>query len=81
MRKRGIAGLDYLLQSEKAAIAGVAQDKINLGGSTLQNFLKGNKNDALGLRNISVPSLLKTYCNMIELHRLRSEIILASAEC
>ena len=28
-----------------------------------------------------VPSLLKTYSNMVELHRLRSEIILTVSEC
>ena len=32
-------------------------------------------------RNINVPSQLQTYCNMIELMRLRHEIILAASEC
>jgi hypothetical protein len=31
-------------------------------------------------RNIEVPSLLTFYCNMIELVRLRNEIILAATE-
>ena len=32
-------------------------------------------------RNVDVPSLLQTYCNMVELMRLRNEIILAVSEC
>ena len=32
-------------------------------------------------RNIEVPSLLHIYCNMMELMRLRHEIILAASEC
>ena len=32
-------------------------------------------------RNIEVPSLLQVYCNMMELMRLRHEIILAVSEC
>ncbi len=31
--------------------------------------------------NIDLPSLLTLYCNMIELHRIRSEIILTTSEC
>jgi hypothetical protein len=37
--------------------------------------------DAMNQRNIVAPSLLKTYCNIIELHRLRSEIMLTASEC
>lgn len=32
-------------------------------------------------RNIDVPSQLQTYCNAVELMRLRHEIILAATEC
>lgn len=32
-------------------------------------------------RNVDVPSQLEIYCNMMELMRLRHEIILAQAEC
>ena len=32
-------------------------------------------------RNIDVPSMLQTYCNIVELMRLRHEIILAASEC
>ena len=32
-------------------------------------------------RNIKAPSLLELYCNMMELLRLRHEVILAISEC
>lgn len=32
-------------------------------------------------RNVDVPSQLQTYCNIVELMRLRHEIILAASEC
>ena len=32
-------------------------------------------------RNLRVPSLLQLYCNLVEMLRLRSEIILAASEC
>ena len=32
-------------------------------------------------RNVDVPSQLQTYCNMVELMRLRHEISLAATEC
>jgi len=47
----------------------------------MNEILVGNVTDTLNQRNIVAPSLLKTYCNMVELHRLRSEIILAVSEC
>jgi hypothetical protein len=34
----------------------------------------------MNIRNIIVPTVLKTYCNMMELHRLRNELILAATE-
>jgi hypothetical protein len=43
--------------------------------------MEGKKNDITNRRNIVVPSQLKVYCNMMELHRLRSEIIIAASEC
>ena len=39
---------------------------------------------AVGLsstRNVDVPSQLQLYCNLVELMRLRHEIILAASEC
>jgi hypothetical protein len=47
----------------------------------MDDFFHGNVSDAMNQRNIVAPSLLKTYCNMMELHRLRSEIILTVSEC
>jgi len=46
----------------------------------IEELVSGNITDVLNARNILVPSVLKTYCNMIELHRLRNEIIFAATE-
>lgn len=72
-----------MIQSEKNAIAGVAKFKAQSSDYTevMADLLHGNVSDAINRRNIVVPSMLKTYCNMMELHRLRSEIILAVSEC
>lgn len=43
--------------------------------------MQGNVSNILNTRNIDTPSLLSVYCNMAELHRLRSEIILTMSEC
>lgn len=81
MRNKGIAGLEYLLETEKSAIVGVAKAKVDTGmNQGVEDLLHGNVSDILNIRNITVPSLLKTYSNMMELHRLRNEIILAASE-
>ena len=77
MRKNGIAGAEYMAMSEKEAITRIAKDKINKGVSEI---LGGKVGDVLNRRNIFVPSLLQTYLNMVELHRLRNELILAASE-
>jgi hypothetical protein len=75
-------GLEYLLLTEKTAIAGVAKNKVESQKTEqgIDDLINGNVNDLLNLRNIVAPSLLKIYCNMMELHRLRNEIILAATE-
>ena len=77
MRKNGIAGAEYMAMSEKEAITRIAKDKTNKGVSEI---LGGKVGDVLNRRNIFVPSLLQTYLNMVELHRLRNEIMLAASE-
>ncbi len=69
MRKNGIAGIEYMMQAEKQAVTEIAKGKASeeddkVGGKT-------KVADVLNRRNIMVPSLLLTYCNMTELLRLR----------
>ena len=48
-----------------------------------QSFAAGGGNkvkDVLNRRNIQTPPLLQVYCNIVELHRLRNEIIQAASE-
>ena len=76
LQHKGICGYEYLMQVEKESIAGMAKSKvkqISMMGTT-------KVGDVLNRRNITVPSMLTIYCNMIELHRLRNEIILAATE-
>ena len=46
----------------------------------MENFLQGKVDDPMNVRNVVVPTMFKTYCNMIELCRLRQEIILNATE-
>jgi len=57
-------------------IAGIAKEIIDS-----QQEKVGEVKDLLNRRQIQVPSLLQTYCNVIELLRLRQEIFLAATEC
>lgn len=77
MRKNGISGAEYMALSEKEAITKIAKNKTTGGVSEI---LGGKVGDVLNRRNIGVPSMLQTYLNMIELHRLRNELILAASE-
>jgi hypothetical protein len=72
-----------LIQAEKHALVGIAKDKVGRSEYTeiMADLFRGGKTDTMNQRNVVVPSLLKTYCNMVELHRLRSEIILTASEC
>jgi hypothetical protein len=81
-RKNGIAGLDYLLLCEKNAICGAARNKVEKQKTDqgVDDILNGNVTDSLNVRNVVAPPLLHLYCNMMELHRLRNEIILAASE-
>jgi hypothetical protein len=57
-------------------IAGIAKEIIDS-----QQQKVGEVKDLLNRRQILVPSLLQTYCNVIELLRMRQEIIFAATEC
>ena len=46
LRQKGIAGLDYLLEAEKSAIAGIAKEKVNAKekqNTTVKDLLSGNQ--------------------------------------
>ena len=60
MRNKGIAGLDYLVETDKRAICGVAKSKVEMNSTTrdVEDLINGNVGDILNLRNLAVPSLL-----------------------
>jgi len=67
-----------MLAAEKEAVAGMAKSKVK----QYQTFQAANKvGDVLSRRNIAIPPMLYIYSNIMELHRLRNEIILAASEC
>lgn len=76
-----LVGKDYLIETEKHAIIGIGKGKANVTNfaADLQNLF--NMETQLQVSNIDIPSMLTLYCNMMELHRIRSEIILTTSEC
>lgn len=60
MRNKGLAGLDYLVATDKRAICGVAKSKVEINTITrdVDDLINGNVGDILNLRNLAVPSLL-----------------------
>lgn len=77
MRKNGIAGAEYMALAEKEAITKIAKNKSSKGVSEI---LGGKVGDVLNRRNVNVPNMLQTYLNIVELQRLRNELILAVSE-
>jgi len=77
MRKNGIAGAEYMALAEKEAITKIAKNKSN---SKVSEILGGKVGDVLNRRNVNVPNMLQTYLNIVELQRLRNELILAVSE-
>jgi hypothetical protein len=77
MMKNGITGMEYQVIAEKEALAGIAKMKVRSYNAYTINNKVG---DVLNKRGITVPSMLNVYCNMMELQRLRNEIILAASE-
>ena len=46
LRQKGIAGLDYLLEAEKSAIAGIAKEKVTAKAkqnTAVKDLLSGNQ--------------------------------------
>lgn len=82
MRNNGVSGSDYMLKAEKMSLSGIAKDKYVSSDFTAQlsDLIEGKVGDAMNLRNLVVPTQLKTYCNMMEMHRLRSELMIAASE-
>ena len=61
---------------DKNSVVGLAKEKSTANEKTI-----GEQVSVLKSRQITVPSLLQTYCNMVEFLRLRHEIIMAATEC
>lgn len=57
---------------------GIAKNMLSQG--EIEKMLQGKVGDAMNLKNVIVPSMLQVYCNMAEVHRLRAELIVATAE-
>ena len=79
-----VQGADYLIKCEKHVIANIAKVKAkatDYDQAVLDLLSSKYGTDALGNRNVTVPSLLKVLSNVMELHRLRSEVMLAASEC
>ena len=64
---------------KQALVDGAKRKNIIETGKTAEATATSHMN--LDGRKIEVPSLLTTFCNMVELMRLRHEIILAASEC
>ena len=78
MRKKGISGYQYQLECEKSALTGIGKSKAKKSLGLASDVKKASDN--IGIRNVNVPVMLEVYCNLIELHRLRNEIILTVSE-
>ena len=64
-------------------MAGIARFKAATTDYTevMVDLMHGKVSDAVNRRNITCPTMLKVYCNMMELNRLRSELIITASEC
>ena len=72
MRKRGIAGLEYIMSQEKEIITRMARDRIDEAKDDGNRGIGQRQvKDAMAKRNLKIPSMLETYMNIIELLRLR----------
>lgn len=76
MRRNGVLGAQYMEMMEKEAITRMAKEKVKI---KIPASLNANVTN-YGQRRVQTPSMLQTYCNMIELVRLRNELILTASE-
>ena len=67
-----------MLKVEKSTMEGIAKNMFFQG--EMEKMLKGKVSDTMNLRNVIVPSMLHLYCNMVEMQRVRAELIIAAAE-
>ena len=65
----------------KQALADSSKRKTTVNQVDIENVLTSTYQHVATNRNIEVPSLLQTYCNLMEFLRLRNEIIIAASEC
>ena len=68
LRKNGVKGAEYMEIMEKEAITRIAKEKIK--AKTIPSLLAANAIHS-NQRKVNTPSMLQTYCNMVELLRLR----------
>ena len=78
----GVKPADWVIKMHKQVLADTAKRKSKPETASAPEITV-TQNIGLDLsgRRIEVPSLLTTFCNMVELMRLRHEIILTASEC
>jgi hypothetical protein len=80
--KRKVKGGLSIIKAEQEALVGIAKAQVKgargrEANATLHTAAKPGK----GARAVASPSLLEVYCNIMELMRIRSEIIMVATEC
>ena len=77
----GVKPADWVMKMHKQCLVDIAKKKGMMGDIDVESVIKAQTNVSTSNRNIDMPSLLTIYCNMVELMRLRHEIILTVSEC
>lgn len=72
---------DWVIKMHKQALVDSAKRKSNEKAINIEHVIATSQIQISNNRNIDVPTQLQTYCNIVELMRLRHEIILAASEC
>ena len=77
----GVKPADWVVLMHKQALVDAGKRKGQDKSINIEHMIATTGLNIASTRNVDVPSLLQTYCNMVELMRLRHEIILAVSEC
>ena len=77
----GSKAADWVIKSYKQQMVDIAKRKAAASSVNINHILATSQIQVTNNRNIEVPSQLEIYCNMMELMRLRHEIILTMSEC
>ena len=62
-------------------MADIAKRKSQAASVNINHILATSQIQVTNNRNVEVPTQLEIYCNLMELMRLRHEIILTMSEC